>query len=149
MNATAKNQELGYRINLMLGDTPEAIVYTSRTSVVDVARTLRRAQLTLHRWSEEMCNGTIQREGPDGDGKPFRVWDGSIGQDLETKRMKWGRITSPTPDREAGALRRIEQVCKEAGLHFYHQTDPRGCALFVSAQPMNDTNYSQLGVPCI
>jgi hypothetical protein len=32
----------------------------------------------------------------------------------------------PIADREAGALRRVAKVCAELGLHFYHQTDPRG-----------------------
>jgi len=140
MNATAKNQELGYRINLMLGDTPEAIVYTSRTSVVDVARTLRRAQLTLHRWSEEMCNGTIQREGPDGDGKPFRPQYSNYYERVVAN--------TPVPDREAGALRRVAAVCKEAGLHYFYQRDPRGCQLYVAAFPLDHSNYDR-GVACL
>ncbi len=145
MNAHAQNEALARRLYNAI---PPAAGECGRLLPVDLARTLRRAQMTLHSWSEEMCNGTIQREGPDGDGKPFRVWDGSIGLDSETKRMKWGRNTHPTPDREAGALRRIEQVCKEAGLSWYYQRDPRGCALFVAAFPLDHSNYDR-GVACL
>lgn len=107
---------------------------------IEAARTLRRAQLTLHRWAEEECNGTIQREGELGDGKPFRVW----GQNLAGKLH-----THPVPDREAGALRRVAEVCKAAGLHYYHQTDPRGCALYVSTEPLTSNNYSTKGIACL
>lgn len=106
------------------------------------ARTLRRAQLTLHRWAEEMCNGTIQRDGEQGDGKPFRV----LGFHIPGKEYRETRY--PVPDREAGALRRVEQVCKAAGLFYYHQTDPRGCALYVSAEPLTNQNYHH-GIACL
>ena len=51
------------------------------------------------------------------------------------------------PDREAGALRRVAAVCKRLGLHFYHQGDPRGCALYVSDKPINGGNYTN-GAAC-
>ena len=106
----------------------------------EAARTLRRAQLTLHRWAEEMCNGTIQRAGEQGDGQPYRHYGtGTKGPFLTVK----------CPDREAGALRRVAEVCKAAGLHYYHQPDPRGCALYVSAEPLTDQNYSGRGIACL
>lgn len=101
------------------------------------ARTLRRAQLTLHRWAEEMCNGTIQRHEDEQD-KPFRHY-----QDGHTNERSY-----PIPDREAGALRRVEQVCKDCGLHYYHNTDPRGCALWVATFPLDQSNYNQ-GIACL
>lgn len=112
------------------------------------ARTLRRAQMTLHRWAEEECNGTIQREGEQGDGKPFRVWTGQLWSH-HAKRMEYTERRTPCPDREAGALRRVAEVCAASGLHFYHQTDPRGCALFVSTEPLTDQNYSTAGIACL
>lgn len=83
--------------------------------------TLLKAERVLHRWAEEECNGTIQR---DDNGKPFR-------------RVTWqecpGRVPSQgIPDREAAAYRRIETLMeRHPGLWWYHQTDPRGCALYV------------------
>ena len=107
---------------------------------LNTAHALRRAQLTLHRWAEEMCNGTIQRDGMDANGQPYRHYgNGTKGPFLTVK----------CPDRERGALARIEKVCKAADLHYYHQTDPRGCALYVSAEPLTDQNYSSRGVPCL
>jgi hypothetical protein len=44
--------------------------------------------------------------------------------------------------------KRIAEACKEAGLHFYLQTDPRGCVLYVSDKPMTDSGYSMQGIPC-
>lgn len=107
------------------------------------ARVLRRAQMTLHRWAEEMCNGTIQREGEQADGKPFRVVEYGARFGLVNKFAK-----IPAPDREAGALRRVAKACKVIGFHFYHQTDPRGCALYVAKHPLNHDNYNT-GVACI
>lgn len=101
------------------------------------ARTLRRAQMTLHRWAEEECNGTIERDEFSGipQRRPANDYQRLAG---------W-----PIPDREAGALRRVAEVCKAAGLHYYHQTDPRGCALYVSAEPLTDQNYSTRGIACL
>ena len=78
---------------------------------LDDARTLRRAEKTLHRWAELEC----------GDSNDY---------------------ASLIADREAGALKRVTAICTALGVHFYHQTDPRGCALYVSADPMTDSNYS-------
>lgn len=102
------------------------------------AETLRRAQLTLHRWAELECGndyGCIEREESDPDGgRPF--W-----------RYSNGKRGAYMADREHGALRRVAAVCKALGCHYYHQTDPRGCALYVSAEPIQDHNYTR-GVAC-
>ena len=94
---------------------------------------LRRCAMTLHRWCEHECNGTIQRD--ETTQKPFNVWFDS----------NWKEHRSPASDREAGALRRIEKVCKEYNAHYYYQTDPRGCALYVSMEPLTDQNYNSKG----
>ncbi|MHB1310624.1 MAG: hypothetical protein ACYC3L_01315 [Gemmatimonadaceae bacterium] len=110
----------------------------------DDAWTLRRAALTLHRWHEEECNGTIQRDEEIGsmtEGRPFRWIDG----------MGYGapiRSSCPIPDREKGALARIADVCARNGLAFYVQTDQRGAPLYV-ARPgdgMTDSNHPSVGV---
>lgn len=144
MNAQEKDRTLAQRIHANVGTMEDASAWAERYNfIADHARTLRRAQLTLHRWAEEECNGTVQRiesKDPDIDGKPMR-WV------IPNYRAPFS--IGPIPDREAGALRRVEQVCKTAGLHYYHQTDPRGCALYVSAEPLTDQNYSIRGIPCI
>jgi hypothetical protein len=50
-------------------------------------------------------------------------------------------------DRESGALKRIAKLCAEHKFYFFHQTDPRGCALYVSNLPLTDNNYTH-GVAC-
>ena len=144
MNAQVKDRALADKIAPVV---PKAITNVEGLGdaigcgqFIHMARTLRRAQLTLHRWAEEECNGTIQRMGENADGAPMRVSEWMNGQ---------RRGYYPVPDREAGALRRVGQVCKAAGLHYYHQTDPRGCALYVSTEPLTDQNYSSKGIPCL
>ena len=108
------------------------------------AETLRKAELTLHRWSERKCGwSTSGKYGAsmalvrdeDGDGKPYLEIHPNVGM-----RTQWVR----TPDLEKGALRRVAEVCKRNGLEYFHQGDPRGCSLFISkaGAGMNDANYS-------
>jgi len=80
------------------------------------AETLIRAEMTLHRWAERECNGELERD--DETGKPYVV---------NTRTMR----RYPTSDREAGAIRRINAITSLAGLAYYHQTDPRGAALYI------------------
>lgn len=106
------------------------------------ALTLRRAQLTLHRWDESEwgnSSGSVSwvvcRDGTTG--KPY----------LETYTQE-GTTKRPIPDREAGAHRRVDAVCKANGLFWYHQPNCRGCALYVSKELLNSQNYYSTGVPC-
>lgn len=99
--------------------------------------TLRRAEMTLHRWAELECGDgdaykswAIERD--DLNAKPFMVY---YFHDGKTRRYT-------IPDREAGALKRVRKVCESNGLHFYHQTDPRGCQLYVSTEPLDDRTYT-------
>jgi hypothetical protein len=113
------------------------------------AETLRKAELTINRWDVQGCgwltpgpNGSsiaLVRD-EDGDGKPYLEIHPNVG--LKTR---WVRI----PDRQAGALRRVAEVCKRNRLEFYHQGDPRGCSLYISraGSGMNNTNYPSF-VPC-
>lgn len=115
---------------------------TGVTVSLEDARALRRAELTLQRWGEGECGDSgpsyswaIERD--EDTGKPFRV---VYPHDGKPRRY-------PIADREAGALRRIDAICKRLGLHFYHQTDPRGCALYVASEPLTDSAYTN-GVAC-
>jgi hypothetical protein len=103
--------------------------------------TLRRAEKTLRNWFEEECgNGddykswSIERD-PETD-IPYRVIHPHSGKSYSTK----------IPDREKGARSRVGDVCQRNGLSFYVQTDPRGGALYVAREPLNDQNYSSRGV---
>ena len=108
----------------------------------DEANTLRRAQLTLHRWAEQEC----------GDGNDFSSW--AIERDETTNLPYFCRYPhagksyrTRIADREVGAIRRVAAICKAHGLHYYHQGDPRGCALYVSNEPLLGHNYTH-GVAC-
>jgi hypothetical protein len=102
------------------------------------AEALRRISLTLHRWFEHECNGAIQRDGENGDGRPY--W----------YNTHTGRKIAPVADREAGAMRRLRAIInarndratsaalanetwKVNGVEVssYIQGDPRGAALYI------------------
>ena len=105
----------------------------------DDANTLRRAERTLHRWAELECGnerGCIERD--ETSGIPQWRYADDIGKYCGYR----------IPDKEAGALRRIAEVCERTGLHYFHQTDPRGCALYVSDKPLQANDYSGAGVAC-
>jgi hypothetical protein len=100
------------------------------------AAALRRIELTLSRWGERECGDgsdwAIERD--DATGKPFNVYHGPG----ESHRY-------PIADREAGALTRAGAIIaarnarlggavgKSWGeyLRVYHQSDPRGCSLYL------------------
>jgi len=82
---------------------------------------LRRAQITLHTWSEHECNGYIQRD--------------EKTDQPHTYNTHTGKRIARTPDRERGALARIAAVmAAHPHLASYHQGDPRGCQLYILAR---------------
>ena len=122
-------------------DTIHALA--SRLSIeYEDAAILRRCAMTLHRWAELEC----------GDGNDTSSW--CIERDEENGKPYMVRhvyaigrsIRSPIPDREAGALKRVKAVCERCGLHYYHQTDPRGLALYVARGPLTAENYPLCGI---
>lgn len=104
----------------------------------------------LHKWAEDECNGRIQwEEDPcTGEDAP-RLY----GQD------RWGAYTVPysgfIPNREARYIKEAQQIAAQCGGLIYHQTDPRGCALYFyresdlqgSKFPI-DQCYNSVGLPC-
>jgi hypothetical protein len=99
--------------------------------------TLRRAEMILHRWAELEC----------GDGNDVQSW--AIERDEKTNKPylcfyphQGDSHRCPIPDREAGALKRVASLCKEMGLYFFHQTDPRGSQLYISNEPLTGANYT-------
>lgn len=86
----------------------------------DDAAKLRRISLTLHSWHEHECNGTIQRDGDNGDGAPFWYCTNTY------------RKIGPANDMERGALKRLAAIISRyPTLASYVQGDPRGCALYI------------------
>lgn len=120
-----------YDLMAMIGKRGTPISYAD-------AYTLRRAAMTLHRWAELEC----------GDGDDHKSW--AIERSEESGRplmgYHWHDGTTqydPIPDRETGALRRVKALCDRLGLHFYHQADPRGAALYVSTEPLTQSDYTR------
>ena len=105
--------------------------------------TLRRAEMTLHRWAEGEC----------GDSNDYASWCLVRDDDGKTYRETYPHTATRSTrtriaDRETGALKRVAAVCGRHGLAFYQQGDPRGCALYVAPAMagMNDTNYPSVGL---
>ena len=86
----------------------------------------------LQRWSEQECNGEIERD--DETGKPVRVYTLPPGT--------YGRTRCFIPDREKGCIRRCEEIAERYGLKFYHQQDPRGCQVHIYRK--SDLNGSDI-----
>lgn len=116
--------------------------------------TLLKAERALQRWAEAEC-GTgdgvrcemIERD--ETTGKPFRRVQYSYNG-------QWRENRYPVRDMEAAALRRVAAIAEaHPGLSFYHQGDPRGCALYVlrpgdvPAGERADSYYSRGVAICI
>lgn len=102
---------------------------------------LRRISMTLGRWSERECNGEVE---VDEDGTAYGT----------NAAYSTGRITRwKVPNRERGALNRLAAImAKYPELGAYHQTDPRGAALYIYRKAdipegsSIDSVYSSFGV---
>ncbi len=81
------------------------------------AESLRRISMTLHRWYEHERNGAIQREGENGDGRPF--WYNTDS----------GRKIGPVADREAGAVKRLKAIIDRRNRDEVRQTTCSVCDL--------------------
>lgn len=85
------------------------------------AQSLRRIEMTLGRWGEAECNGDIQRD--ETTGKTYRHYGHNTAGPFYTVK---------TADREKGALKRLAAImANHPALVAYHQTDPRGCSLYI------------------
>lgn len=138
MKAAFKSQALQKRLN----DRGIAATFMD-------AHTLRRAELTLQRWAEKECGGdtgnasyAIERD--ETTDKPYMCYypHNAAGNSFYGKDRR-----VPIADLEKGALKRIAAICSALNIHYYHQTDPRGCSLYVSKEPLLDNDYTR-GVNC-
>jgi hypothetical protein len=92
------------------------------------ALALRKIEMTLSRWAERECGdehgNAIERD--EVTGVPYATWDTG----MNGKRARY-RIA----DKETGALKRLAAImARYPDLIAYHQTDPRGCALYIIAR---------------
>jgi hypothetical protein len=90
---------------------PPATVFTRLCSI----------ERRLHKWAEAECNGEIQ-------------WDDDEGT-IPRRYLKdrWGGYTLKggiIPNSEKRWLAEATRLANECGGHVYHQSDPRGCALY-------------------
>ena len=77
---------------------------------------LRRVQMTLHRWQERECNGEFER---DDNGKFYQYYGNR-------------KYCTVIPNRETRALKRLAKIMHgKQGVQAYVQGDPRGCALYI------------------
>jgi hypothetical protein len=103
---------------------------------------LKRLAKIIHKWNEDECNGAIQWEG-DNEEIPRRYY-------LD----RYGTYTIPGPiivDKEKPSLESARKIASKHGLSIYHQTDPRGAALYVynaaDSRGRIDELYSSIGKP--
>ena len=82
---------------------------------------LRHCERGLHHWSEQECEGEIQRD--DETGVPYRYGRSCYGDFTESPKACF--------DREAYLLDEARKQAKRFGLEVYHQSDPRGCQLYL------------------
>lgn len=107
---------------------------------------LRRIEMTLRRWAEQECGDSndyaswcITRD--EKTGKPYIERHTYAVRRLSGGTSRYPRY--PIADREAGALKRLKAIVDARNLRAttdneadnfvipYHQTDPRGCALYL------------------
>ena len=95
---------------------------------LDDALAVRRIAMTLTRWYELKCgdgNGYIARD--ETTGKPYYVNCNSRYLSPNDPRARWS-----VPDRERGAIRRLDKImARYPELAYYLQTDPRGASVYL------------------
>ena len=129
-------------------DTIEMLNRVQRRGLsLDDALAVRRIAMTLTRWYELEC----------GDGNDYQSW--GIERDETTDLPYMVRYSntgkswrSRVPDREKGAIRRLDVIMdRYPELAYYLQTDPRGASLYLFrkddlAGRAIDSCYSSVGV---
>ncbi len=129
------------------------------------AVSLRRIEMTLQRWAEaecgdsnDYCSTAIERD--EDSGKPFRVVMRHDQKPSEARRYA-------IADREAGALKRLRAIVAARDARYralggdgqndlipYHQTDPRGCMVYLvkrsdlGASPIDQVYNRGIAVCC-
>jgi len=105
---------------------------------------LKRCAATMRRWDEDCCNGVIQYDDNDSNPRRYSV-------------DRWNSFTIPGPvvaDKSKAAIEKAGKIAAKHGLSVYHQSVPRGCALYVfSAADLRgrkiDECYSMMAKPVL
>ncbi|HEX2901217.1 MAG TPA: hypothetical protein VHS96_15980 [Bacteroidia bacterium] len=131
------------------------------------AVSLRRIEMTLQRWAEQECGDSnsyaswaIERD--EETGKPFMV-----RHIYATPGLKGGMHKYPIADRETGALKRLRAIVAARDARYralggdgqndlipYHQTDCRGCMVYLvkrsdlDGKPIDQVYNRGLAVCC-
>lgn len=141
MKAAQKDLDLATRIADHI-DPKRDRISTFELLHSGAVRILRRAERTLHRWHELECGtdaGHIEEAvGPDGNTYHLFRPAGRMTSTGWVQPKGW-----PMRNTYGPAIKRVEAVCLTTNLHYYVQTDPRGCALYVSNKPLTAENYSR------
>ena len=105
---------------VQLGRALDRLCPGDRIPAADVAE-LVRIERALHRAAERDCNGGYERGDDGGWTRIARNYRGDV-----VSRV-------PCPDPYARLLERAASILASTDAHLcaYHQTDPRGCALYV------------------
>jgi hypothetical protein len=108
------------------------------------AKTLRDAEKTLRRWHELECGtgnqwNTFLIERDEESGAPYLRTISTNGRH-ETRRA--------VIDKEKHATNRVQKIAQKVGFHFYVQGDPRGCALYISSEPISARDYCRALACC-
>jgi len=91
---------------------------------------LRRDAMRLRRWYERCCTNVEVN-----DGKAY---------EYDNFSTRW-RVPNPEP----GCFARISKICKKYTLYFYIQSDPRGPALYLSVNPIDNCRYTNDAISVI
>ena len=95
----------------------------------DETTALLKAERALRKWGELECGtGDGNRSVHvfrDESGKPFYHVEYRVGNE-------WKESVQPKRDTEKAALSKVESIMADKpGFRAYHQTDPRGCSLYI------------------
>lgn len=83
---------------------------------------LKRLAKIIHQWNEDECNGAIQWHG-DNEETPKRHFQDRYG---------CFTVVGPTiQDKERQSLESAWKIAESHGYSVYHQSDPRGCSLYL------------------
>lgn len=89
----------------------------------------RRHGQALHRADENSANGTRNGESPRYEGSKLVNGYTEEHYDKETKPIH----------------AKLKEMTKTHGLHYYHQSDPRGATLHLAKEKLDSNNYSSKG----
>jgi len=115
-----KKQQTSRFFNLM---SENGFTYNETTALLKAERALRK-------WGELECgtgdgNRSVHVFRDEETGKPFYRVEYRVGNE-------WKERVQPKRDTEKAALAKVDAIMAgKTGFRAYHQTDPRGCALYI------------------